>query len=257
MVVTALRQRRQFATLARGVAALGLAALLGWPAAAHALGADAWDTGFLIDFNEKWLRDDAINRALQQEREAGKPRSARGSSDFKTDILWTGPQTVVKGEFLNDSAVVKLAGMYPPAQRKQSAAMFTQVIASFNANVEKLYQVPPENVATGVAALLAGGYAAYHNRPFPDAWVRPLVLQIGDALRQKPALFEGKTTYKREAYQMAVGVGMLLLTAQAEAAKQRGADVSALKAAGGQVLQSVLGVSPDRIEFSSSGYRIR
>ncbi len=74
--------------------------------------------------------------------------------------------------------------------------------------------MPPENLATGVGALLAGGWSAYHNKPFPDGWVRPLVMQLGDLLRQKPELFEGKTTYKRESYQMGVGVGMLLLTAQ-------------------------------------------
>ena len=35
-------------------------------APAWALGADAWNTGFIIDFNEQWLRQDALNRALGQ-----------------------------------------------------------------------------------------------------------------------------------------------------------------------------------------------
>ena len=232
-------------------------------APAWALGADAWNTGFIIDFNEQWLRQDALNRALGQARKdmqgSSKPRRG-GDPNFKTDVLYTGAQPVVQGEFLEDSAVRKLAGMFPPAQRKQNEALFTQIISSFNDNVERLYKVPPENLATGVGALLAGGWSAYHNKPFPDGWVRPLVIQLGDLLRQQPELFEGKTTYKRESYQMGVGVGMLLLTAQSELAKGQaapGVDAAGLKAVGGQVLQAVLGARPERIEFSSSGFRIR
>ena len=226
--------------------------------AAQAVGADAWNTGFVIDFNEQWLRNDLVNRALSQAREDMRPRAASrgGGPSVKAEMLWTGPQTMVKGEFLNDSAIQKLAGMYPAAQRREGAAMFTQIIASFNANVEKLYQVPPENLATGVAALLAGSYAAYHNRPFPDGWVRPTVEQLGELLRRRPELFEGKTQYKRESYQMAVGIGMLLLTAQADAAR-KGADAPGLRRAGAQVLQAVLGAPPARIEFSPSGFRVR
>ena len=48
--------------------------------------------------------------------------------NFKTDVLYTGAQPVVQGEFLEDSAVRKLAGMFPPAQRKQNEALFTQII---------------------------------------------------------------------------------------------------------------------------------
>ena len=240
--------------------ALGLCLLLAAPQAAQALGADAWNTGFIIDFNEKWLRDDAVNRALSQARKDMKPRARRSGGDpnFKTDILWTGRQVVVNGEFVDEGPVRKLAGMFPPAQRSAGVAMFTQVIAAFNDNVERLYQVPAENLATGVGALLAGGYAAYHQKPFPDAWVRPMVEQMGDVLRQRPELFKDRTAYKLEAYQIGVGIGMLLMTAQAELAqKPDAAQAAQLKAAGAQVLQSVLGASPERIEFSSAGVRVR
>ena len=81
-------------------------------APAWALGADAWNTGFIIDFNEQWLRQDALNRALGQARKdmqgSSKPRRG-GDPNFKTDVLYTGAQPVVQGEFLEDSAVRKLA----------------------------------------------------------------------------------------------------------------------------------------------------
>ena len=89
-------------------------------APAWALGADAWNTGFI-----------ALNRALGQARKdmqgSSKPRRG-GDPNFKTDVLYTGAQPVVQGEFLEDSAVRKLAGMFPPAQRKQNEALFTQII---------------------------------------------------------------------------------------------------------------------------------
>lgn len=231
------------------------------PLPARALGPDAVNTGFIIDFNEQWLREDAVNRTLSQARKDMQPRErhqAGGGSDVKTDILWTGSLRLHEGRlFLNDEGVHKLANMFPSQQYVQAYDAFTQIIASFNENVERLYKVPPENVATGVAALLAGGYAAYHNKPFPDAWVRPVVRQVDALLRQKPELFEGKTVYKRESYQVSVGIGMLLLMTQTELAKQKGADASALKAAGAQVLASTLGAPPERIVFSASGFRVR
>ncbi|MBP7452554.1 MAG: hypothetical protein KA914_07170 [Ottowia sp.] len=216
---------------------------------------------FVIDFNEKWLIDDAYNRAMENAKENMRPSKGRrsgGDPNFKTDVLYTGPQTMAGDELLNDRTVWRLAGHFPQPQRKQAAAMFTQIISSFNGSVEKLYGVPKENVATGMVALLAGGYAAYYNKPFPERFVKPTVEQVGDFLRKKPELFDGKTESKVASYQTGVGVGMLLQMLQQEAAQKGSADdVAKLKQAGASVFRAVLGVAPEDVDFTAAGLKFR
>ena len=212
-----------------------------------------------IDYNQKWLIDDAYNRAMSQARKDMEPGSGRSSGpNVKTDILWTGAQTMAGKVLLEEDVVQRMAGMVPSSQRKQAEVLFTQIISSFNDSVEKLYGVPKENVATGVVALLAGGYAAYYNKTFPDRFVKPTVQQVGDFLRKRPELFVGKATYKRQSYQTAVSMGVLLQLLQQEVQKSGNAeDAAKLKQAGARIFQAVLGVAPEQVDFSTSGIRFR
>ncbi|MFD1711540.1 hypothetical protein FVQ98_18790 [Ottowia sp. GY511] len=224
--------------------------------------AHAWTSeGFTIDFNEQWLRQDAYNRAMTQAKKDMKPGTSTAKSSgrsVKTDILWTGAQRVVNGRFIDEQAIDEMAQRFPPEQRKQARQALTQIVGSFNDNVEKLYGVPKENVATGVVALLAGGYAAYYNKPFPDKYVKPTVEQVAAYLRSKPELFEGKTTEKRNSYQKGVGVGMLLQMLQQEVQKSgKASDAAELKQVGARVYRAVLSVEPDNVEFTSTGIKFR
>ena len=217
---------------------------------------------FIIDFNEKWLREDAYNRAMSQAKKdmqrGGSSAAKSSAKGGKTDPLWTGPQMLIQGSFFDDEGIDDVVERFPYEQRKDMRKALTQIIASFNDSVEKLYGVPKENVATGMVALLAGGYAAYYNKPFPDKYVKSTVEQVGTYLRSKPELFEGKTTEKRRNYQKSVGVGMLLQLLQQEVQKSaKASDAAQLKQAGAQVIRAVLNVEPDQVEFTSSGLKFR
>ena len=136
--------------------------------------------------------------------------------------------------------------------------MFVEIIDKFNASVESLYQVPQENVATGLITLLGGAYAAYYNKPLPDNVVKPAFLQVASFLRKKAELFEGKATEKMNSYQLSVGLGMLLMLLQAELQKNPNpAHEKELKTIGRSVFQAVLGVEPERVSFTSSGIVFR
>ena len=76
--------------------------------------------------------------------------------------------------------VNQLSQLFPLERRPEAKRMFVEIIDKFNASVENLYQVPKENVATGLITLLGGAYAAYYNKPLPDnvvccRWVSKMV----------------------------------------------------------------------------------
>lgn len=215
-----------------------------------------------FDFNEKWLREDAYNRAMNQAKKNLRPLSeveTDDSPDVKTDILYTGSLVRAGEEFIADmDGVNQLSQLFPPERRPEAKRMFVEIIDKFNASVESLYQVPQENVATGLITLLGGAYAAYYNKPLPDNVVKPAFLQVASFLRKKAELFEGKATEKMNSYQLSVGLGMLLMLLQAELQKNPNpAHEEELKTIGRSVFQAVLGVEPERVSFTSSGIVFR
>lgn len=223
---------------------------------AQAVGLDAWDKGFAIDFNEQWLREDAYNRAMQQARKDMRPleRGGQARPNVKTDILFTGALVKTSTGFLDMDGVYRLVELFPREQRNEAKDLFVNMIHAFNGSVEKLYDVPKENVATGLVALLAGAYAAYYNKPLDDRVVKPTVEQVGQFLRQRPELFQGKTDFKMNSYQMSVGMGTLLMMLQQEVRKKPNrAHEAELKAVGEGVFVAVLGVKPDQLRFTKKG----
>ncbi len=217
---------------------------------------------FIIDFNEKWLREDAYNRAMNQAKKNLRPLNETAtddSPDVKTDILYTGSLVRAGEEFIADmDGVNQLSQLFPPERRPEAKRMFVEIIDKFNASVESLYQVPQENVATGLITLLGGAYAAYYNKPLPDNVVKPAFLQVASFLRKKAKLFEGKATEKMNSYQLSVGLGMLLMLLQAELQKNPNpAHEKELKTIGRSIFQAVLGVEPERVSFTSSGIVFR
>ena len=87
--------------------------------------------------------------------------------------------------------------------------------------------MPANNLATGLTVVLAGAYAAYHNQPFPDAWVKPLYQQMEGLLLQDSRLHQRSTVGKAADYQVMVGAGMAMMLTQAEL--QKAPDAKALQ----------------------------
>ena len=228
---------------------------------------------FTIDYNEQWLRNDAYNRAMSQaKKDLEGSSSSRSSSrararstapsarkpSTQADPLWTGKLVVLRnGEVLDSKPLEEMAQMVPAAQRKEAQTLFKQIVVTFNNNVENLYGVPKENVATGIVTLLAGGYAAYYNKPFPENAIKPTVEQVRTYLQGKPEAFKPGSERMRS-YMQSVGLGMLLSLMQQEVQKSgSAADAAQLKAEGARVFRAVLHVEPEEVEFTSSGLRFR
>ena len=172
--------------------------------------------------------------------------------------LDSGNESISGNSFVKVHGIEKLASLYPREEFLRRKIMFEKIILSFNQSVEKLYGVPKNNLATGMAAALAGGYAAYTNTTFPDDKVKPLVEQLDYVMRDDPKILEASHQSKAYWYQLMVGLGMALQIQQVELQKNPDpSEVAKLKKAGGDFLQAILKVDPSRVSVTSSGMKIR
>ncbi len=162
------------------------------------------------------------------------------------------------GPLAQSRGIEALVSRQRPDQQSTARANYVTLITSFNDTVPRLYGVQKNNMATGVAALLSGAYVAYHNRPFPDAWVKPLVTQLEASMAGDPALANAPAADKETAYHIMVGAGMALQVAQLELAKKPDARAAAgLKKMGADIFRQLLIENPDQVEFSGTGMSLR
>lgn len=248
----------------RCAAALVLGGLLGWQPAAHALGDAAW--GYSWDFTHDWIQSDLTRRSAEQWRAAvnkrggSKGRQARPLLPSPLDIGDAGDFVSSRKARLSDTRAVEAlaARLYPREDYRKSRHMFEGLIVAFNRNVDAQYGVPKNNLATGMAVALAGGYAAYTNQAFPDAMVKPLVTQLDGLLREDSKVTSMGIRQKVYTYHMMVGTGLWLTAMQIDLQRQPDARrAAALRRAGGDYLQALLGVAPDRVSFTSAGLQMQ
>ena len=193
----------------------------------------------------------ALQDSVQDQNSGPGARAGRPAGDAPSALQVPGDTTTGKGIDL-------LASMYPREEQALRARQFSQIVVAFNKSMPTLYGVPRNNLATGMAAALVGGYAAYNNRTLPDAMVKPLVEQLQRGLQDDPRIVQATAQDKRAWYQVMVGLGMGLLVSQAELAERPDpAQQALLRRAGEQLLRSTLGVDPARLSFTTSGLQIR
>lgn len=253
----------------RAALALALTCGAGQPLPVLAYGDAGWgistDTLSDLAFSQMSARSmQAVNDAVNENRAKTDTRakSSPRAEPPPNSALDTGSGRAGDPARLASTAGIEALAEAQPydsaRQREQRITEYKKLILAFNGSVEKLYGVPKDNLATAMTAVLAGGYAAYHNKTFPDTWVKPLYRQMEALLSREPKLVQASLKQKQYYYQVMVGIGMGLMLAQAELAKKpSAAEAARLHQAGGQVLQELLKEHPDRLEFSPSGMSVR
>jgi len=165
-----------------------------------------------------------------------------------SDPLYTGK------DFATRQGIEKLVASYPPKDQPQRAAEYAKLIITFNDTMPRTYGIPKNNLATALTAFVAGSYAAYTNRPFPDAAVKPLYRQMERFLLDQPRLARASMNNKAAMYQIWVGSGMLMLMAQADLSRHpNSAQQAQLHKKGGEILRALLGVEPNQVRFTANG----
>lgn len=210
--------------------------------------------GYSPDALSYWQYRDAGQSSVNQMQEP----DASGNRAEKASELSTAGNVMSSGDFKDDQGLEALARMYPREQFHQRKKQYRELVQTFNQIVHELYGVPSNNLVTGMTVVLAGAYAAYHNKSFPDDWVKQLYLQMEQELQQDPRLATRTVAQRASDYLVMVGSGMALLLMQAELQKAPNPKVAAqLRRTGADALRSLVSAEPDRVEFSSSGLRLR
>lgn len=240
---------------ARGLCGVWLCAgLLALPPAALAID---WSTadwgGYSPDALSYWQYRDAGQRSVKQMQRGGSQGGTARAPDPKA-ALSTAGNIDRKGAFKQEAGLDKLARLYPREQFYERRKQFRQIVQGFNGSVEKLYGVPPNNLATALTVAVAGAYSAYHNQAFPDGWVKPLYRQMEARLLQDPRLQERDRLGKYADYQVMVGTGMAMMLTQAELQKAPdAAALAGLRRSGAEALHTLFQADPASLKFSARG----
>jgi hypothetical protein len=257
-----MKQRLFFLVLCALTLAAGTAhAFDSWP---------AWDYSTPID---RWASNQLWNQ--QRQGKASSPSSPqplcagyascpqRGASP-KTSRAQASPHNASAASlstgqtFATKKGIHQLVASVPSDQQPEAAKMFTSLILTFEQTIPRTYGIPANNLASAYAAVLAGSYAAYTNRPFPEDAVKPLFEQIQQGMLNNPQLAQADMDEKATIYQVWVGTGMYLLGWQDHLTKHPDAQQQAkMQKAGADALRAALGgADPARVRFTSSGMQL-
>jgi len=232
--------------------------------------ADFFINSYSKSWTEKWMDDDLARRKREQAKSASGDNAevANDAEDesekdelFGPDMLNTyhaGLRADGTYGYQEDWGIWNLSKHFSEDMGNISYAHSVKLLEPFNDNAKKLWNIPKYNLASGLTVLLAGGYAAYNNRPFPKEAIRLTVEQIREVLHADAGFNGMKGDYKRAMYQEAVVMGLQLQLAQAQIAKNPDpVALAKMQQIGAKILRERLGVEPQRIHFTEKGIVIR
>lgn len=219
-----------------------------------------------------WLQQDLMRRTFENHN---KVFSSKGSSKKSTSKTSNSKISTSKSSGESKVSTVKpkakltfksdgstrgmdaIVALYPAKQREKVRKQYQQIYNSYP-QVAKRLGIPTNDMASGMASLLAGAYMAYNNMSLNDSYVKPLANQFRESMQEVEEFNRISDSDKKMIYDQMVLMGMLLAITQVELQKQPDAKVKTqLRQAGKQVLEGVLKVNADRIKITSSGLEIR
>ena len=218
-----------------------------------------------------WLQQDLMRRTFENHNKAFNSKSdsnkttsktstktstSKSSGSSKTTTSKTKAKTTFKSDG-NTRGMDAIVALYPSKQRAAVRKQYQQIYNSYP-QVAKSLGIPTNDMASGMASLLAGAYMAYTNTSLNDSYVKPLANQFRASMQEVEEFNRVSDSDKKMIYDQMVLMGMVLAMTQVELQKQPDAKVkSQLRQAGKQVLEGVLKVNADRVRITSSGLEIR
>lgn len=149
----------------------------------------------------------AVGLAEQMRAVLGKPATAFAPSGgslgpFNAPIVADGPAQ------LHQSAT-ELAQRFPAAHRGAMTKAYEESFL-FWQKLETQLGLTPNDVAAGVAAFIAGNYAAFMQRQVPDEDFKSLVLQMQSLLARNAAFTQSSPAAKRAMFEQLAMVGTFM-----------------------------------------------
>lgn len=155
---------------------------------------------------------------------------------------------------LGEDASTDLAPLRPYLAQNQLTEENAAKLLAMYRLVAMALDVPANDSASGMAAFLAGTYAASTNEPFPDEFFKPLYEQFAKSMTSDDALAQRSKAERLEYYQRQVVVGMVFQLLQLELQKSGSPEqIAEMRAAAGRAFEDLAGRSPDSIRFTAQG----
>lgn len=133
---------------------------------------------------------------------------------------------------------------------------FRKLLDGFR-QIEKQFGLPPNDVASAVAAFLAGSYMGYRNANFPDEHFKPLVAQMREALATDARFAQKGHAERQDMFEQLATLGMLMATTQIGLQRQPNAGVEArMRQTGKAYLEAFLKTGAERVRLTAAGLRV-
>ena len=225
---------------------------------AHASAALAW--GLSLETISSLMEQDTINRMMEAQehlRHSDDDDDAPARPVKKQSPLDSGNWLDFgKGRFNKDRGFAYLAGQYGmDDDYNERKWYFKELALDFNHTLPELWNVPMNNLATGMAALVASGYSVYTGQRVEAAWMQSVFRQIEAMMLKNAKITRMDYSEKGYLYQLMICMAMDL---QKRAQQAPTAELKAQwREMGGQILSTVLHAPPEKIRLGPQGIAIR
>lgn len=207
----------------------------------------------LNDFTSRFERDlvDPVQRGVRKAKAdadagAAKPGGSRTAAAGNTTVPVRSPRLPQQ-----------MAAAYPSDKRELVQRTFEDLLSGYQ-RVEQQFGIAPYDVASGVAAFLAGCYMGFHNAGFPDQHFKPLVAQMRQILSDDAGWAQTSVADKQDMYEQLAILGMLMANTQMALKKQPDARAqAAMQAAARGYLEQFLKVDAAKVQLSAKGLSLR
>ena len=164
---------------------------------------------------------------------------------------------VVNGPVQVRQSATELAQRFPAAHRGAMTKAYEESFV-FWQKLETQLGLTPNDVAAGVAAFIAGNYAAFMQQHVADEDFKSLVLQMQGTLAQNPAFAQSSAAAKRAMFEQLAMVGTFMVVYREHLNRQPNPNEEVnFRNAAKANLEAALGLGVERIQIGRQGLVVR
>lgn len=198
----------------------------------------------------------AISLAEQMRSMIGKPLAAAGATGGGSLGVFNAP-IVVNGPAQIHQSANELAQRFPAAHRGAVTKAFEESFV-FWQKLETQLGLTPNDVAAGVAAFIAGNYAAFMQQQVPDEDFKSLVLQMQSLLARNAGFSQSSPAAKRAMFEQLAMVGTFMAVYREHLNRQPSPNEEVhFRNSAKANLEAGLGLAVERIQIGSQGLVVR
>ena len=177
-------------------------------------------------------------------------RQGGGVGVFDAPLQTEGPVQIAQ-------SAAELAQRFP-ADKRAAMARAYEASFSFWQKLETQLGLTPNDLAAGVAAFIAGNYAAFMQQQVPDEQFKTLVLQMQGVLAQSPVIRQASPATRRSLFEQMAMVGTFMAVYREQLSRKPSPNEEQhFRDAARANLELALGVPVERMVLGEHGLEVR